>query len=249
MKKTTDVIFRLLKKKASGQLSNEETLKLENLAAEFPEAHAIAKQHFELDEELQTLEKADEKISVQENIMQIIRAQKASANPFLQPKLPRLAPITRFYLAASVAAGILLGLVLGKMIFSEAVDLNIENISGSMLSNQKTEISYASGNSSIKMIPVKADNFWYLNFIIDTHDELETQIHFDAESLSVVKAAYIYNQGPELFNLNSGNLQFAARGRVSFQLILENNASELNKIKLKISRNQSILIDREILLN
>jgi hypothetical protein len=247
MKEITEKIFQLLEEAANGELSKEKQQLLKELADKEPEAYARAQQLMQLDHDLKTLQPAKKSEDLQELVLQSIASKQNADHDAARTPL-KATYMQRIYFIAAVAAGVFLGLVAGKVLFTNQAEISTSNLSGTMISGEKQTVSYAAANSSIKMIPYKVDSYWYLNFIIDTQDEILASITFNDQDLTLVKATYIYTNKGEQMEMNTGNFQFSAQGRVSFQAIMEMKENPSSKIELKISRNQSILIEKEIFL-
>lgn len=247
MKEVTEKIFQLMEEASVGKLSKEQQQLLEEFAEKNPEAFDRAQQLMQLDHDLKTLQPAKKSEDLQELVLQSIASQQNAEYDAARSPI-KATSMQRIYFIAAIAAGLFLGLVAGKVLFTNQAEISASKLSGSMISGERQSVSYAAANSSIKMIPYKVEGYWYLNFIIDTQDEILASITFNDQDLTLLKAAYIYTNKGEKLEMNTGNFLFTAQGRVSFQAIMETKENPSPKIGLKITRNQSILIEKEIIL-
>jgi len=142
--------------------------------------------------------------------------------------------------------GVMVGTAFTWFFLAEIGPTDTSRLAGSISSASGQEISYAYQHSSIKMIPYQIGNLYYLNFVINSPNELHLETSFSTTDFKVAKAEFVMTEGSNSSDYNMGSVNFTATGMNSFQLILEKTTDAQASVTVTALQNQSVIIKKHL---
>lgn len=201
----------------------------------------------ELEKHLESMKLNDETIDVSGEVMRKIYSQKKVR----EPNQIGLSIFDRLFNPSTVRYAVILlcGIIIGTAVTWSFMAENSESgnrmISGS-ISDSKQGISFSDQNVSIKMVPYQIDNIYYLNFIIDSKNEIQMDVTFDEADVILKKADYTASERNPSISFDVGAVHFSANGKTSFQIIIEKVNDHLASVNVTANQDQSILMVKQI---
>ena len=242
---------KLFKAKINGLITEDEEKRLQLLLQGDDAKRDELIRLLKLENDLKSNSIQDEPIDIKNQVMSRISSKKQSAtneishlsyfNDFLNPVSVRF--------AIAILAGIVIGTTLTLTFLTEQNNTGTEMLSGSLAASNKQGISFANENSIIKLIPYQIGNLYYLNFMIDSRNELQFEVNFQETEFSMKQSDYISSEGNRSTSLDPGKVGFSASGKTTFQVILEKLQDQSATITIITSQNQAIFLNKEITLD
>jgi hypothetical protein len=242
---------RLFKAKIDGLITGDEEKRLNRLLegndAKREELISLLK----LENDLNLNPVPDESIDIKNQVMSRITSKKQSVNneisyinlfnDFINPVSVRFAIV--------LLAGIVIGTTLTLTFFTKQSKTGTEMLTGSLSASNKQGISFANENSSIKLIPYQIGNLYYLNFMVDSRNELQFEVSFQEAEFAMKQSDYISSEGNRSTSFDLGKVGFSALHKTTFQIILEKLHDQPATITITTSQNQVMFLNKEITLD
>lgn len=242
---------RLFQAKINGLITEDEekrlNLLLEGDKAKRDELFSLIK----LENDLNTNSFRNEPIDIKNQVMSRISSKNQSVNTeishisffndFLNPVSVRF--------ALTVLAGIVIGTTLTLTFFTDQAKTSTELLTGSLSASNKQGISFANENSSIKLIPYQIGNLYYLNFMVDSRNDLQFEVSFKETDFVLKQSDYISSEGNRSTSFDLGKVGFTTSRKTTFQIILEKLQDQPAIVTVTTSQNQAMFLNKEITLD
>jgi hypothetical protein len=242
---------RLFKAKIDGLITEDEEKRLNFLLEGDDAKRDELISLLNLENDLKTNSFKDEPIDIKNEVMSRISSKNQSVNNEISPLSffnDFLNPVSvRF--AIVLLAGIVIGTTLTLTFFTEQGKTGTEMLSGSLSASNKEGISFANENSSIKLIPYQIGNLYYLNFMVDSRNELQFEVSFQEAEFAMKQSDYISSEGNRSTSFDLGKVGFTASRKTTFQIILEKLQDQPAIVNVTTSQNQAIFLNKEITLD
>lgn len=203
----------------------------------------------EIENDLNKLSQTSERIDLADKIMTKIEARtnKQTVSWWDHPVWEQIFAPAQLRFAFVLFAGVIIGASL-VWFFNTGGTLPQQSIlSGTMSSVAGNEISYAYQHASYKLIPYRIDNLYYLNFLINSTDEMETEVTFLESEYSLVSSGFL-SKGNNNSAYYSGKVVFAASEMSNFQLVFEKTTENQASVMVVVNRNKNQIIKKELFL-
>ena len=240
-------INRLMKKAAEGRITATEETELQRLLTGDEQAHREAERLSELEKQLHAISGKNEPVDVSETVMHEIQSgskqkqgKKSSLNIFSRSAVALLK-----YAAVGVI-GLAVGAALTWVIFTQQATISTTQLKGTMMARQAEGMSYVSGKTHLRLIPYVKGDICYLNFFIDTPQELMFDISFDREAYRLPDTESRISGDAHLVDLMQGQVRISAGERTSFQVVLEKTAEDLSPVLVKVLKNNVVITSQKL---
>ncbi len=239
---------RLVQAKLGGQITSDQESALNRLMEKSGFMQDDLDRLMAIENQLNQLKAKDAQIDVSTRVMQaILKKEQVQAHSSLSENA--LAwffgmPSVRF--ATAVLVGILLGSAITWTLMTDGGNLDKDMLRGSLINNESRGISFMQQNIVVKMIPYMLDNLHYLNFVIDSPEEIHLEIGFNELDFMPRKSDFIELQGAYVINTASGSISFAAKGRATALLILEKVSDDKVQLRVGARRNNVQIFNKQI---
>jgi hypothetical protein len=240
---------KLILKKADGELSVSEEQLLTRLITGNPAFREMYNDQIETDQYLSGVKDEEETIDVSEYVMiKINSGKESSVNP-VSGQITWDTMLSTFPSRFAMVAvfGIIMGSVITMMIVSDSPE-NSQFLSGTMVGKPGQGISYSAPSLTIKMVPYRIDNLYYLNFMVDSRNPIEVETRFDDMNYMVKKSDFITTDANQSFRIETGEVTFGAFGITSFLIVLEKTSNSVDPLTITTFQNQSVIIRNQIIL-
>ena len=240
---------RLLQAKLSGTIKPEEEEELIRLASASGKNKSDFSRLMDLEEQLSMETPSEEPVDVAHDVMRTIRSSVGK-----KKSLPDPAAIFNLTTPFPVHYAVILfiGLVIGSAVTWVALPgkNNVPDslVSGTMSANSFSGMTYHKDYLTLKMAPFKVDNLYYLNFVVNSREEIEVEISYNESDLIIKRSEYITSPGNLLITSNNGQIIFPANGTTNFQVILEKAVEKDARITITGRQNNNVLTTRQIFL-
>lgn len=244
-------IERLIQKKFNGSINPEEDAILDKIIAGDEKVRTHYYRLLNLEKELQNAKPTEETVDISGRVIQKINSPKdrEKTTPTLQ-----FFGVAFFYpmpmrFAAIFIVGILIGSAITWTIIPNRQIIDNANLSGSMMAKSGQTISFIQSNVNVKVAPYAIGTTYYLNFIIDTRDEITIETVFDGGMYAPIKSDYLISGGRKSMDSSNGLISFTALGTTSFQMIFEKTVDENIPVTIKVLQNQTLLTSEKLYMD
>ncbi len=242
---------RLVQAKIDGRITSIQEMELNHLLS----LSGVRRDDFDrlmsVERELNHSKVEEEHIDVSTRVMQAVlnKAKIKEKSPFSLNTQAWIFGVPAMRFAAVMLVGILLGSALTWVLMDDRSGMNKDQLRGSMMNNEMQGISFMKQNTVIKVIPYALDNMYYLNFIIESQEEIQINIGYDDLDFVPRKSDFIELQGARTINTGNGSISFAARGRATALLILEKVSDVRAPITVRAEQNNGYLFHKQLFFN
>ncbi len=153
-------------------------------------------------------------------------------------------------LATVMLVGILLGSAITWMLMDDASNLDKDMLRGTLMSSELRAFRFYAAYAVVKMlIPYTVDKLYYLNFVIESTEEVQIDIGFSDLDFVPRKSDFIELQGGYTINTGNGAISFAAKGRATALIILEKVSDNRAQLSVGAERNKAFLFNKQLFFN
>ena len=248
MKKIDANTIKLIQESLDGTLSPEGETRLQDLLQKSEAANDLYRQLAALDQQIKTEQPEKYEVDVTDKVMQQI-AQKHresfSVATFLE-SISTFFAAFRLQHAIVALAGILIGSIATFFLTTTTITPDVEMISGTMAAKRGEAIALTRDHTTVKIIPYAIEKMVYINFMINTRDDVEVVMSYDDLDFSFRNANYISATGNQYTDFGRNTVSFGALGRTNFQMILERTSEFPAKLDISVVKESRPLISQEI---
>jgi hypothetical protein len=241
---------RLKKARLTGEITPREEELLRLHLADSAEKHRDLSRLLELEEQLNTNQPAEEEVNLSHQIMRTIRSSPQKKKTYFTD--PALLFNLSIPFPLQYAALLLIGLVIGAtatwVILPSKNSVPESMITGTMSANTLTGMSYHKDNTTLKMVPLQIANIHYLNFMVNSRDEIELELLYNEQDFTVIQSEYINSPGHSGFSLENGSVTFSASGSTQIQVVLEKTSDQPARITLTGRQNHAVITTKQLFL-
>lgn len=248
MKSINKETRKLIESSIDGTINAREEARLNKILAESEEAASLHRQLLELERNLQTEKATEHEIDVADKVMERIQAKQQPAFS-LRPYLESISGFFNF-LPMQYAVAVLIGIVAGSaftwFLSSPTTTPDAELLSGSMATARQEALSFKRDNTSLKIIPYEIDDMVYLNFLVNTREDVEVTLEFDDFEMALRSASYVSAAGNQFTDYGMNTISFGAAGRTNFQVIMEKLQQESVTLSVTVLKDNRTLYTQRI---
>ena len=248
MKSMNKETRKLIESSIDGTISAEEEARLSKLLAESKEASSLHRQLLELERHLQTEKATEHEIDIADKVMQRVRAKQQPAFS-LRPYLESISGFFSF-LPMQYAVAVLVGIVAGSaftwFLSGSLTTPDAELLSGSMAPTRQEALSFTRDNTSLKIVPYEIEEMVYLNFLVNTREDVEVSVEFDDYEIALKSASYVSAASNQFTDYGMNNISFGAAGRTNFQVIMEKLQQESVILSVTVLKDNRTLYTQRI---
>ena len=248
MKTIDNDTIKLIHESLDGTLSPEGETRLQDLLQKSGAASDLYRQLAALDQQIKTDQPEKYEVDVTEKVMQQV-AQKHRASFSLATFLESISGFfatLRLQHAVVVLAGILIGSVATFFLTTTTITPDAEMISGTMAAKRGEAIALTRDHTTLKIIPYEIEEMVYINFMVNTREDVEVVMSYDGHNFSFRNANYISATGNQYTDFGMNTVSFGALGRTNFQMILERTTEFPSKLDISVVKESRPLISQEI---
>jgi len=243
-------IHKLIQKCLEGDLSPEEDARLKEMLSSSDEAASLYRQMELLDEELKAnVSKVyDIDIDITEKVMQRIE-QKQKEQFSLAPLFDifnRFFASFRLQYAVAVLAGVLIGSFATFFLSAPSDIPRVEMLSGTVSASRSDAISLTRDHTSVKIVPYEIGEMLYLNFMVQSREDVEVSVSYEDIDFEFKNADYIAATGNHYTDFGMNTISFGAIGRTNYQMILEKIHQNQAPIHVTVYKDQQTLFSQLI---
>jgi hypothetical protein len=244
-------IKRLVQAKMDGRITSDQEMELNQLLKKSGLKQGDFDRLVAIEKELNHLKLKDEQVDVSTRVMQaILKKQHLKEQASLSENgLAWFFGFSAVRLATIMLVGILLGSAITWMLMGDASNLDTDMLRGSMMNSELQGVSYMQQNTVVKVIPYALDNLYYLNFFIESQEEIQIEVHFNDQDFVPRKSDFIELQGAHTINTGNGSVSFAAKGRATALLILEKVNDNRAQLRVTADKNTMPLFNKQLFFN
>ncbi len=239
---------KLIEASIDGTINAEQEGRLRKILACSEEASALHRQLLELEQHLQAEKAPEHEIDVANKVMQKIHAKQQPAFSLR----PYLESITGFFnllpmqYVVAVVAGIVVGSAFTWFLSGPVSPPDAEMLSGSMATAKHETLSFTRDNTSLKIIPYEIEDMVYLNFLVNTREDVEISVEFDDYEIALRGANYVSGAGNQFTDYGMNSISFGAAGRTNFQIIIKKLQQESVTLSVTILKDNRTLYTQRI---
>ncbi len=248
MKRLNKETRKLIEASIDGTINAEQEARLREILAGSEVASSLHRQLLELEQHLQTEKAPEHEIDVADKVMQKIHAKQQPAfslRPYLESISGFFNLLPMQYVVA-VVVGIVVGSAFTWFLSDPVTPPDTEMLSGSMATAKHESLSFTRDNTSLKIIPYEIEDMIYLNFLINTREDVEIAIEFDDFEIALRSANYVSSAGNQFTDYGMNNISFGASGRTNFQVIMEKLQQEAVTLSVTVIKDQRTLHTQRI---
>lgn len=201
----------------------------------------------EIENDLNKLSQTPERIDLADKIMKKIESKtnKQSVSWWDHPVWEQIFAPAQLRFAFVLFAGVIIGASLVWFYQTGGTLPQQTKLSGTITSVAGNEISYAYQHASYKLIPYQIDNLYYLNFLINSPDEMETEVTFGESAFRLVSSGFL-SKGSSNSAYFTGKVVFVASELSNYQLVLEKITEDQASVMVVVNRNKNQIIKKEL---
>ena len=248
MKKIDNNTIQLIHESLDGTLSPEGEARLQNALQKSEAASDLYRQLAALDQQIKKDQPEDYKIDVTDKVMQQIALKHRpsfSLAAFFQSISGFFATL-RLQHAVVALVGILIGSVATFFLTTTTITSDTEMISGTMAAKRGEAISLTRDHTTLKIIPYEIEEMVYINFMVNTREDVEVVMSYDDLDFSFRNANYISAAGNQYTDFGMNTVSFGALGRTNFQMIMERTSEFPSRLDISVMKENRPLISQEI---
>jgi hypothetical protein len=242
---------KLIEASIDGSITPAQEARLSNILAESKEAASLHRQLLELEQSLQSEKTPNHHIDVADKVMQKISAKQQPAFS-LKSFLKSISGLFHYFptqYAVAMLAGIVIGAAFSWFLSGPHSMLQDDMLSGSMVAGKQETISFTKDNTSMKIIPYEIEDMVYLNFVVNSREDVEIVVEYVDLDIALLNANYISAAGNQFTDYGMNKLSFGALGRTNFQVIMEKMQHEPVLLSVTVLKNQRTLYTQRITIN
>lgn len=239
---------KLIEASIDGTINAEQEARLRKILSGSKEASLLHCQLMKLEQRLQTKKIEDHDIDLADKVMREIKVKHQPAFSFR----PFLESISGFFnlLPMQYVVAVMVGIVVGSaftwFLSGPVTPPDTEMLSGSMATAKNETLSFTRDNTSLKIIPYEIEDMVYLNFLVNTRDDVEVSVEFDDYEIALSGANYVSGAGNQFIDYGMNSISFGASGRTNFQVIMEKLQQESVAISVNILKDNRTLYMQRI---
>lgn len=237
--------------KMDGRIASDQELELNQLLNKSGFRRDDFDRLMELETGLSHVKLKDEQVEVSARVMQaILKKEQMKEQSALSANIQAwFFGFSALRLATVMLVGILLGSAITWMLMDDASNLDKDMLRGTLISNELQGISFMQQHTVVKMIPYTVDKLYYLNFVIESTEEVQIDIGFSDLDFVPRKSDFIELQGGYTINTGNGAISFAAKGRATALIILEKVSDNRAQLSVGAERNKAFLFNKQLFFN
>lgn len=241
----------MIQAKMDGRIAFDQEMELNRLLSKSGYEQDDFERLIALQKHLDNLKPKDEQIDVTARVMQAILN-----NEQFRKKAVPLENTTAWNfgfsavrLAAALLAGILLGSAVTWMLMDAGTKPDKDLLRGSMMANESQVISFMQQHTVLKMKPFMLDELYYLNFFIESPEDVLIELSFNPLEFTPRKSDFIDVPDARAINTANGYISFTTKGRATVLLILEKAGDSRAQITVRAERNKVPLFNKQLFFN
>lgn len=248
MKTIDKKTLQLIHKSLDGKLSPKEEAELQAALQKSDTANDLYRQLTTLDQQIKSDQHEYYRVDVTNKVMQQIEQKHEKQFSFtsLVESISGFFSSLRLQHAVAVVAGILIGSVATFFLTTTAITPDAGMISGTMVAKRGEAISLARDHTTLKIIPYEIEEMVYLNFMVNTREDVEVVMNYDDYAFSFRNANYISAAGNQYTDFGMNAISFGALGRTHFQMILEKTIETPSRLNITVIKENRTLFSQEI---
>jgi hypothetical protein len=242
---------KLIEASIDGSSTPAQEARLSNILAESKEAASLHRHLLELEHSLQAEKASNHHIDVADKVMQKISAKQQPAFSF-KPFLNSISGLFNYFpmqYAVAVLVGIVIGTAFTWFLSGPLATPQVEMLSGSMVAGKQETLSFTKDNTSLKIIPYEIEGMVYLNFVVNSHEDVEIVVEYDDFDIALRNANYISAAGNQFTEYGMNSLSFGAVARTNFQMIMEKLQQQAVSLSVTVIKDNRTLYTQRITIH
>lgn len=241
----------LIQAKMDGRIASDQELELNQLLNRSGFRRDDFDRLMELETGLIHVKLKDEQVEVSARVMEaILKKEQMKEQSLLSGNIQAwFFGFSALRLATVMLVGILLGSAITWMVLHDESKLDKDLLRGSLMQIESQGISFMQQNTVVKMIPYTLDNLYYLNFFVESHEEIQVEVNYNDLDFIPIKSEFIELHSANIINTGNGYISFAAKGRATVLIILEKTNDNRAQLIVTAEKNKAHLFNKQFFFN